>query len=141
MCGPTESYYTRGGSLLMPSRQNKIPICCYYAIEPRRAPTKHQSTYPCLVPGKRLRITPSVFSGNFGPAQGGDYQMDSAEAMWVCPLYSHCDWPLSTSGLAIGVPSRLWNVAQCQLNACREVAFKQRRRHLPKAILICVLIR
>ena len=59
--------------------------------------------------------------------------MDSAEAMWVCPLYAHCDWPLSTSGLAIGVPSRLWNVAQCQLNACREVAFKQRRRHLPKA--------
>jgi hypothetical protein len=62
--------------------------------------------------------------------------MDSAEVMWVCPLYAHCDWPLSTSGLAIGVPSRLWNVAQCQLNACREVAFKQRRRHLPKAILI-----
>ena len=106
---------------------------CWY---PRRAPIKHQSTYPGLVPGKRLRITPSVFSGNFGPAQGGDYQMDSAEVMWVCPLYAHCDWPLSTSGLAIGVPSRLWNVAQCQLNAYREVAFKQRRRHLPKAILI-----
>ena len=50
--------------------------------------------------------------------------------------------PQSTTGPAPGprAPSRLWNLAQCAaqigFEAARRLALKQRRRHLPKAILI-----